>query len=174
MNAEEFRKGLIDSLSKLTPEQIQKIHDEYASEGDYDIVPNSQNFWIPSKLDTQGLISVHHKNIQGTEYLIIDSKFLDDVEDELEIYYNLDQRYFTDDGYTVNEFSSYNLDLSKYKGELLDLFSPWPIKLGGQYHDEIIYQAKLSNSSLAIYLQALTKVYGLKSLILNDRVEKRD
>lgn len=174
MDAEEFRKNLIDDLNKLTPEQIQKIHDEYEAEGDYDVIPDSQNFWIPSKLDTQGLISVHHKNIQGTEYLIIDSKFLDDVQDELEVYYNLDKRYFTDDGYTVNEFSSYNLDLSKYKGELLDLFNPWPIKLGGQYHDEIIYQAKLSNNSLAIYLQALTKVYGLKSLILNGRVEKRD
>ena len=29
MDTEEFKKGLLNGLNKLTPEQIKKIHDEH-------------------------------------------------------------------------------------------------------------------------------------------------
>lgn len=40
MDAKEFEKGLKDSLDKLTPEQIEKIHNDFNFGPDYSISDN--------------------------------------------------------------------------------------------------------------------------------------
>ena len=49
MNAEEFKKILLDSLNNLTTTEIKRIRSKYNAEGDYGVNEDGSSYWIPPK-----------------------------------------------------------------------------------------------------------------------------
>lgn len=46
MDAKDFEKRLLEGLNKLSERDIEKIRDEYNSEGDYGITSDGVSYWI--------------------------------------------------------------------------------------------------------------------------------
>ena len=145
MDAKEFEKG----LNKLTSDQIKKAKDECSSESDYPTLDNPDQEITADSGDT---------------WIEFETHFVNDVGDYIGIYYDKNNKRFTDDGETAGEFSMSGYTLNDYQDKLKKLFKPYDI-----YYDdkteEILYPAEMTESSLSIYVQAIVGVYALMKMV---------
>lgn len=47
MTAKEFEQTLLERLNTMSDDEINKIKNEYNTEGDYGITIDGQSYWIP-------------------------------------------------------------------------------------------------------------------------------
>ena len=145
MDAKEFEKG----LNKLTSDQIKKAKDECSYESDYPTLDNPDQEITADNGDT---------------WMEFETHFVNDVGDYIGIYYDKNNKRFTDDGETADEFSMSGYTLNDYQDKLKKLFKPYDI-----YYDdtseEILYPAEMSESSLSLYVQAIVGVYALMKMV---------
>lgn len=149
MDAKELEKGLKDGLDKLTPEQIEKIRNNFNSGPDYSISDN------PDQEITAD---------NGNTWMEFETHFVNDVGDYINIYYDKTNKRFTDDGETAGEFGMSGYTLNDYQDKLKKLFKPYDIYYDAQT-EEILYPAEMSESSLSIYVQAIVGVYALMKMV---------
>ena len=149
MDAKKFEKGLKDGLYKLTPEQIEKIRNNFNSEPDYSISDNPDQEITADNGDT---------------WMEFETHFVNDVGDYINIYYDKTNKRFTDDGETADEFSMSGYTLNDYQDKLKKLFKPYDIYYDDK-SEEILYQAEMSESSLSVYVQAIVGVYALMKMV---------
>lgn len=149
MDAKELEKGLKDGLGELTPEQIEKIHNDFNSEPDYPLPKNTDQEITADSGDTWMEFKTH---------------FVNDVGDYIGIYYDKTNKRFTDDGETADEFGMSGYTLSDYQDKLKKLFKPYDIYYDDQT-EEILYPAEMTESSLSIYVQAIVGVYALMKMV---------
>ena len=175
MDTEEFKKGLLDGLNKLTPEQIKKIHDEYETEGDCDIMPDGISRWLtpnhklaqdskhePSEITDN--IMDNPKTEKYGDYLVIHTPFLDDADDEIDVIYDYDNQRFTDDSYTAEEFSSRGFNLNSYTAQMKELFVPFKVYYD-ERNEEIVYKVPYNRDNLTLFAQMVIKVYAMLDLL---------
>lgn len=149
MDAKKLEKGLKDGLDKLTPEQIEKIHNDFNSE---------PNHLLPKNTDQE--ITADN----GDTWMEFETHFVNDVGDYIGIYYDKTNKRFTDDGETADEFSMSGYELSNYQDKLKKLFKPYDIYYDDK-SEEILYQAEMTENSLSIYVQAIVGVYALMKMV---------
>lgn len=104
--------------------------------------------------------------LNNQNYYEFKTEFVDDVNDRLMFYYELDSQRFTDDHYLEFEFECRGLDLAQYRERLNKLLIRFNAEISEEDNSLISYKEQLDEDLLVSYCQALIFCYDYLSMLV--------